>query len=101
MYVCGYERCRDADEYGALIFETGIEVWASSDPDDDRVLYTVSHLDEVRTVSQVRIWEGPGGLWFALEGGGWVSEFYLTEERCTPDNLELFSFADCMLGEYE
>jgi hypothetical protein len=100
MYVCGYERCRDEDEYGTLIFETGIEVWASSDPNDDRILYTVSHDDEVRVVRQERVWEGPGGLWFALDRGGWMSDFWLTAERCTQDNLESYSFGGCLLGEY-
>jgi hypothetical protein len=100
MFVCGYERCRDVDEYGELVFEDEIEVWASSDPNDDRILYTVSHHDEVRVVRQQRVWEGPGGLWLELEGGGWMSDFWLTEERCDPDNLESYSFADCLLGEY-
>ena len=100
MFVCGYELCRDQAEYGELIFETEIEVWASSDPNDDQILYTVSHHDEVRVISQVRLWEGPGGLWYGLEGGGWMSDFYLTREHCTPDNLEFYSFADCVLGEY-
>jgi hypothetical protein len=100
MYVCGLERCRDEAEYGELIFESDIEVWASSDPDDARILYTVSHHDELRIVGQQRIWEGPGGLWFELEGGGWISEFWLTEEPCLPENLAAFSFTDCMLGVY-
>jgi len=100
MYVCGYERCRDAEEYGELIFETGIEVWASSDPNDDRILYTVSHGQEVRVVRQERVWEGPGGLWLELESGGWMSDFWLTAERCTPANLASYSFTDCLLGEY-
>jgi hypothetical protein len=100
MYVCGYERCRDSDAYGELIFETGIEVWASSDPDDNRVLSAVSHDAEVWVVSAERIWEGPGGLWLELAGGGWMNDLWLTEERCTPDNLEQYSLTDCMLGEY-
>jgi len=101
MFVCGYERCRDQAEYGQLIFEAEIEVWGSSDPNDDQILYTVSHNDEVWVVNQQRIWDGPGGLWFELQGGGWMSDFWLTSERCTPDNLALYSFADCLLGEYE
>lgn len=101
MFVCGYERCRDQAEYGQLIFESEIEVWASSDPNDDQILYTLSHHDEVRVVNQVRVWDGPGGLWFELEEGGWMSDFWLTEERCTPENLQEYSFVDCLLGVYE
>jgi hypothetical protein len=100
QYVCGYERCRDSAEYGELIFETEIEVWASSDPDDDLILYTVDHHQEMRVVAEQRLWEGPGGLWLEILGGGWISDFWLTDERCTPDNLAQYSFADCMLGEY-
>jgi hypothetical protein len=100
MFVCGYERCRDEAEYTELVFEDGIEVWASDNPEDDRILYTVSHHDEVQVIREVRIWEGPGGLWFELAEGGWISEFWLTDEPCVPDNLELYSYTDCMLGEY-
>jgi hypothetical protein len=46
------------------------------------------------------VWEGPGGLWFALDRGGWMSDFWLTAERCTQDHLESYSFSGCLLGEY-
>ena len=100
LYICGFERCQNSREYGQLIFETSIDVWASTDPTDDRLLYTVSHHDEVQVVAEQRLWEGPGGLWFELGSGGWVSDFWITEERCTPDNLEQYSFTDCTLGVY-
>jgi hypothetical protein len=100
LYVCGYELCRDSSEYGELIFENDIEVWEALDPDDDRIHHLVAHHDEVWVVSEERLWDGPGGLWFALQGGGWISDFWLTGQRCTPENLEEYSFADCMLGEY-
>jgi hypothetical protein len=100
MYVCGYELCRDSSEYGELIFESDIEVWESTDLDDDLVHHLVAHHDEVWVVVEQRLWDGPGGLWYGLDGGGWISDFWLTEERCVPENLEDYSFADCMLGEY-
>lgn len=100
FYVCGYERCLDSREYGQLILESAIEVWASTDPSDEQILYTVSHHDEVLVVAEQRLWNGPGGLWLELGSGGWVSEFWITEERCTPDNLEQYSYTNCTLGEY-
>jgi hypothetical protein len=100
MYVCGYERCWDSDFYSELIYETGIPVWAVPDPEDERVHHAVSHHDEAQIVDVVRLWEAPGGLWFRLEEGGWLSEFWLTEVRCVPDNLIEYRFMGCLTGEY-
>jgi hypothetical protein len=59
-----------------------------------------SHQERVVVVQQRRINEGPGGLWFELEDGGWTNDYWLTDQPCNEDNLEEYSFTDCLLGEY-
>jgi len=98
MYVCGYDRCKDSGEYGKLIFETGINVWNNPDPERGGVRRTLDHGDKVRVIEEKRVNEGPGGLWYKLEGGGWISDFWLHENQCRAGNL--YPFADCLGGTY-
>jgi len=101
MYFCGYDTCKDSGEYGDMIFETGINVWSNPDPDRGGVHHQASHHDKVMVVEEKRVNEGPGGLWYRLADGGWTNDFWLTEEPCTSENLEQYSFADCAAGSYE
>lgn len=99
MYVCGYDRCRDSGEYGNLIFEAGINVWNNPDPDRGGAHHQVAHQDEVTVVGEKRVNDGPGGLWYELEGGGWIDDLWLTDAPCNPDNLSEYTFASCWGGE--
>jgi hypothetical protein len=95
MYVCGYDRCRDSSEYGTLSFETGISVWENPEPDRGDIARELVHGDVVQVVAKKHIYDGPGGLWYQLEDGGWISGLWLTEQLCTSDNLPEFSFDRC------
>ena len=95
MYVCGYDRCRDSDAYGDLSFETGISVWENPEPDRGEVVRELVHGDEVQVIAKKRIYDGPGGLWYQLEGGGWIDNMWITELLCTPGNLPELSFDRC------
>jgi hypothetical protein len=98
MYVCGYDRCPDSGEYGNLVFEVGINVWNNPDPDRGGVHHQVAHQDEVVVIGEKRVDDGPGGLWYELEGGGWVNDLWLTDAPCNPDNLSEYTFASCWGG---
>jgi hypothetical protein len=100
MYFCGYDRCKDAGTYGEMLFETGINVWNNPDPDRGGVHHQANHQDQVTVVEERRVNEGPGGLWYRLEGGGWTNDLWLTKEPCTSENLGQYSFTDCLEGEY-
>jgi len=100
MYVCGYDRCRDSGEYGKLVLETDINVWNSPDPDRGGVHHRASHGDKVIVVEEKRVYDGPGGLWYKLEGGGWTNDLWLTDAICTSENLPQHSFTDCLGGKY-
>lgn len=104
MYFCGYDRCKDSTEYGKLLSEVldgfSINVWNNPDPDRGGIHHKAEHHDQVTVVEEKRVSEGPGGLWYRLEGGGWTNDLWLTEERCTEENLEQYSFTDCLEGEY-
>jgi hypothetical protein len=100
MYFCGYDRCKDSGEHGNLILETGINVWNNSDPDRGGIHHQANHHDQVMVVEEKRVNEGPGGLWYRLEGGGWTNDLWLTERKCTSDNLEQYSFTACWEDKY-
>ena len=100
MYVCGYDRCRDSGEYSKLTFPTGINVWNNPDPDRGGVHHKVSNGDQVTVIEEKRVYEGPGGLWYKLQGGGWIDDLWLTEQPCNADNLPDYSFTDCLGGKY-
>jgi hypothetical protein len=100
LYVCGYERCRDSAQYGELLHPTGIEVWANPDPDRGEVRSTIDHQRQVAATRSRRVSDGPGGLWYALGGDGWISDLWVTEQPCVADNLEQYSFASCQAGQY-
>lgn len=100
MYFCGYDRCRDSGEYGELIFATGINVWSAPEPNRGSLHHRASHGDRVIVVERKRVFDGPGGLWFKLQGGGWTNDLWLTRSKCTVDNLEMMDFTACLDGEY-
>jgi len=100
MYFCGYDRCKNSGEYGTLIFETEMNVWNNPDPDRGSVHHKASNGDKVVVVEEKRVNEGPGGLWYRLQGGGWTNDYWLTDQTCTADNLETYSYTDCMAGKY-
>jgi hypothetical protein len=99
MVVCGYDRCQDSSEYGQLSFESGISVWENPEPDRGDVHHELSHGDEVQVVAKKQVYDGPGGLWYELAGGGWINDMWLTEQQCTADNLPEFSFERCASDE--
>jgi hypothetical protein len=100
MYFCGFDRCRDSGEYGQLIFEDNINIWNGPEPNRGGVHSQAKHGQKALVVEEKRVDDGPGGLWFKLQGGGWTNDLWLTEEKCTPSNLADYSFTDCMMGEY-
>lgn len=100
MYFCGYDRCRDSGSYGEMIYQTGINVWNNPDPDRGGVHHQADHHERVMVVEEKRVNEGPGGLWYRLEGGGWTNDLWLARGECTSENLEQYSFTDCLMGEY-
>ena len=100
MYVCGYDTCRDSGEYGDLLYSTGINAWNNPDPDRGGVKRQLRNGQQVTVIEQKRVYSGPGGLWYKLRDGGWISDFWLTETVCTPENLAGYSFKDCLGGEY-
>jgi hypothetical protein len=51
-------------------------------------------------IGEWREYEGPGGLWYELEGGGWSREWNLTDTICGPDNIDEYSYTSCEEGEY-
>lgn len=100
MYVCGIDRCHDSGEYGQLIYRTNIPVWNHPDPDRGGLNRQASHQQKVTVLQELRVNEGPGGLWYELADGGWINDLWLTEEPCTQANLEQYSFHDCLMGLY-
>lgn len=99
-YVCGIDRCRDSGLYGDLDFPDGINIWNNPDPNRGGVHHKASHGDQVLITSERRVSEGPGGLWYRLQDGGWTNDLWLTDQICTPENLPQYSFANCIEGEY-
>jgi hypothetical protein len=99
MFFCGIDRCRNSGEYGELVSPTRINVWNSPEPDRGGVRYHAAHHERATVIRELRVQEGPGGLWFELEGGGWTNDLWLTPEPCTDDNLEEYSFGGCLEGE--
>ncbi|MBN1955873.1 MAG: hypothetical protein JW900_12610, partial [Anaerolineae bacterium] len=95
MFVCGYDRCLDSQEYGTLSFETGISIWENPEPDRGDIVGELSHGDLVRVVALAQLYDRPGGLWYQLEDGGWISDLWLTERLCTPSSLPELSFERC------
>jgi len=100
MYVCGYDRCRDSGEYGQLIYSSGINVWNNPDPDRGGVHHKASNGDKVTVVEEKRVSDGPGGLWYRLQGGGWTNDLWLTDQVCTAGNISEYSYTDCFAGKY-
>ncbi len=100
LYFCGIDRCRDSGEYSQLIFENGINIWNGPEPNRGGVHSQANHLQMAFIVEERRVNDGPGGLWFRLESGGWTNDLWLTEEKCTSSNLVDYSFTDCLMGEY-
>lgn len=100
MYFCGIARCRESGDYGEMILENGMNVWRNPDPNRGGIHHRASHGDEVVVIKEMRVHEGPGGLWFELDGGGWANDLRLTDQICTPENLPQYSFTDCLGGEY-
>lgn len=100
MYFCGIDRCRDSGEYGKMIFQTGINVWNNPEPNRNGVHHRASHGDKVIVIDEKRVDNGPGGLWYQLDGGGWTNDLWLTDAVCTVDNLPDYSFTDCLAGKY-
>jgi hypothetical protein len=100
MFFCGYDRCRDSETYGELTFPEGIPVWTNPDPDRGELVREARHSEIAQVIQERRVSEGPGGLWLELATGGWVSEIWLTDTFCSPDNLEGYSFTDCAGGIY-
>ena len=100
MYFCGYDRCRDSGAYGELLYATGINVWNNPEPNRGGVHHRANHHDQVTVVEEKRVAPGPGGLWYRLAQRGWTNDLWLTQGRCTTENLERYSFADCLAGDY-
>ena len=100
MYVCGHDLCRESGEYGQLVYPTGINVWQNPEPDRGGVHHQVANGDRVEVIAERRVFEGPGGLWYELEGGGWTNDLWLTETRCSASNIAEFSFTNCLAGTY-
>jgi hypothetical protein len=98
LYICGYDRCKDSGEYGTLILETGINVWNNPDPDRGGVHHQLAHQDQLVIVQTQQVHDGPGGLWFELEGGGWINDLWLTQELCTEENLPQHALDGCLGG---
>jgi hypothetical protein len=98
LYICGHDRCKDSGEYGTLIFETGINVWNNPDPDRGGVHHQLAHQDQVVILQTQQVHDGPGGLWFELEGGGWINDLWLTQELCTEENLPQYALDGCWGG---
>jgi len=95
MYICGYDRCENSGEYGKLIFETNINVWNNTDPDRGGVRRKVNHGDAVEVVEEKRVGEGSGTLWYRLKKGGWINDLWVTDVKCTGENLGDLSLSDC------
>ena len=100
MHVCGMDRCRDSDDYGRVIFFTGINVWTNPDPNRGGIHHQLAYFDEVTVINERRVSAGPGGLWYELAEGGWMDDYWLTDTPCDAGNLQEYSFTDCLEGEY-
>ena len=100
MYFCGYDRCRDSGGDGQVISQTCINVWNNPDPNRGGVHHQGSQGNSVKVIREKRVDPGPGGLWYELEGGGWINDLWLTDKHCGSYNLEDYSFTDCLMGEY-
>lgn len=100
FYFCGISRCRDSGTYGEMVLPTGINVWKGPDPERIGIHHTASHGDKAVVIREARVNDGPGGLWFELKGGGWTNDLHVTDKICTFDNLEQYSFTDCLGGRY-
>ena len=92
MYFCGIDRSRDSDAYGELLFSTGINVWEKAGDNRGSVVRQARHLERVVVIEERRVFDGPGGLHYRLEGGGWTSDLWLTDEKCTATNLAQFDY---------
>lgn len=95
MYFCEIERCKLSPSYGLVFDPQGTPVWQNHDPDRGRVLRMADHHEKIRVIREIRVRDGWGGLWYELEGGGWTNDFHLTDEPCTPENIEQYSISDC------
>jgi len=95
MYFCGYDRCRNSGAYGEPIMMTGINVWNGPDPNRGGVHHQAKHGDQAVVIGEQRVGAHAGQLWYKLEGGGWANDLWLTDEVCSPDNLEKHSLDDC------
>jgi hypothetical protein len=93
-YFCGIDRCKGSGEYGQMIFETGITIWENHDPDGGARLRYANHRDRAVIVNEVVLGDGVGEHWYELKDGGWTNGLWLTEEPCTPENLEKYT-EDC------
>jgi len=99
MYFCGIDPCRDSGEYGRLAHPR-IIVWNHPDPNRGGVRREAKHQEQVIVTRELRVYDGPGGLWYELKLGGWTNDLWLTDAPCTPDNLPHYSFTDCLMGKY-
>lgn len=91
-YVCGYSRCTGALDYGQKLFDTGINTWNAPDPNRGGVHHQVSHGDRLIISDVTYVGDR---TWYEIEGGGWLSDLWLTKQPCTQDNLEEYSLDDC------
>lgn len=91
-YVCGYSRCTNAGDYGEKVLDTGINTWSAPDPNRGAVHHQVSHGDRL-IISDVKYVDNR--TWYKIEGGGWLSDLWLTKQPCTQDNLEEYALPDC------
>jgi len=92
MYVCGYDLCKSSGGYGEIALTEGINVWNHPDPNRGGVHHQVKAGDRVVIIDVTHV---DGRTWYELEDGGWLSDLWLTKQKCTPDNIGDFTLNDC------
>ena len=116
LYFCNYDRCRDSDNYGHKIPEPSpLGIWkippqvytemseSERSKYDLPLLIRTPHNGESVTVVGVWIqWDeyGPFGSWYQLDDGNWTRVWQLTEEICSPDNIDGYSYTNCAENKY-
>lgn len=95
MYACGIDRCRNSGSYGQRVAESGINIWNHPDPDRQGIHHQIWHTKRVEIIGKTHINLDPGGTWYQLQEGGWISDLWLTETQCTRENLEQYTIPDC------
>lgn len=99
LYTNTIDRCKDSGEYGKQVVDS-VRVWERPGEDRGRVLRTVNSSVKVVVLESKRLGTGPGSLWYRLEGGGWVNDYWVASEPVTMANLDTFAFKDCWGGVY-